>query len=348
MIQEKQLLVERIRLYIFIGVPDKHAGGNKRCCVTLRQLNQTYIPIMKRILLTTALLCTLSVFGKDREPATVIITAGQSNTDGRVLNSALPSYIQQNKYKYCQWCYGSAGKVQTEGFEVFWPRMVHPARPGRWAYDAVTYYWLEQALQKEFYVVKWSLGGTAIDPGCSSTSGKYWSADPAWLAANHSTVTAGKSLLLSFTEEIADCIDNRLSKLPQGYEIKAFLWHQGESDRHKGKNYYANLKAVVEYVRNFLVKKTGEKKYKKLPFICGTVARSNKQYNADVEAALYKLAAEDKNFHVIDMSKAELQKDQLHFTAEAAEDLGVRMYNWLVDLGVAGKKAKKIERSLMN
>lgn len=322
MIQEKQLLVERIRLYIFIGVPDKHAGGNKRCCVTLRQLNQTYISIMKRILLTTALLCTLSVFGKDREPATVIITAGQSNTDGRVLNSALPSYIQQNKYKYCQWCYGSAGKVQTEGFETFWPRMVHPARPGRWAYDAVTYYWLEQALQKEFYVVKWSLGGTAIDPGCSSTSGKYWSADPAWLAANHSTATGGKSLLLSFTEEIADCIDNRLSKLPQGYEIKAFLWHQGESDRHKGKNYYANLKALVEYVRDFLVKKTGEKKYKKLPFICGTVARSNKQYNADVEATLYKLAAEDKNFHVIDMSKAELQKDQLHFTAEAAEDLG--------------------------
>lgn len=303
---------------------------------------------MKRILLTTALLCTLSVFGKDREPATVIITAGQSNTDGRVLNSALPSYIQQNKYKYCQWCYGSAGKVQTEGFETFWPRMVHPARPGRWAYDAVTYYWLEQALQKEFYVVKWSLGGTAIALGCSSTSGKYWSADPAWLAANHSTATGGKSLLLSFTEEIVDCIDNRLSKLPQGYEIKAFLWHQGESDRHKGKNYYANLKAVVEYVRDFLVKKTGEKKYKKLPFICGTVARSNKQYNADVEAALYKLAAEDKNFHVIDMSKAELQKDQLHFTAEAAEDLGVRMYNRLVDLGVAGKKAKKIERSPMN
>ena len=70
--------------------------------------------------------------------------------------------------------------------EILWPRMVHKARPGRWAYDAVTYYWLEQALQKEFYVIKWSLGGTAIDTGCSSTSGKYWSADPKWLAANHS------------------------------------------------------------------------------------------------------------------------------------------------------------------
>ena len=96
-------------------------------------------------------------------------------------------------------------------------------------------------------------------------------------------------------------------------------------------------------MRNFLVEKTGEKKYKKLPFICGTVARSNKQYNKEVEEALYRLAKEDKHFYVIDMSDAKLQRDQLHFTAESAEYLGIQMYNRLVDLGVAGKKAKKIE-----
>ena len=299
---------------------------------------------MRKIFLIAAVFCSLTTLGKnkDKQPATVIITAGQSNTDGRVMNNSLPNYIQQNKYKHCLWCYGSAGKIQTNGFETFWPRMVHPSRPGRWAYDAITYYWLEQALQKDFYVIKWSLGGTAIDTGCSSTSGKYWSADPKWLAANHSTATGGKSLLLSFTESISACIDNKLDKLSEGYEIKAFLWHQGESDRHKGKNYYKNLKAVIAYVRNFLVEKTGNKQYKKLPFICGTVAHSNKQYSADVETALYKLAKEDKNFYVIDMSKAELQKDRLHFTAESAEYLGIKMYNKLIDLGIAGKKAKEI------
>ena len=299
---------------------------------------------MRKILLTAAILCSLATFGqgKNNQPATVIITAGQSNTDGRVLNHALPDYIQQNKYKYCQWCYGSAGQQITGKFETFWPRMVHKARPGRWAYDAVTYYWLEQALQKEFYVIKWSLGGTAIDTGCSSTSGKYWSADPKWLAANHSTATGGKSLLLSFTENISACIDNKLDKSTQGYDIKALLWNQRESHQNKGNNHYKNLKAGVTYVRSFLVEKTGNKRYKKLPFICGTVARSNKQYSADVEAALYRLAQEDKNFYVIDMSKAELQRDQLHFTAESAEYLGIEMYNKLVDLGIAGKKAKKI------
>lgn len=298
----------------------------------------------RTVLFLSIWLFTLCVSAQknSNEPATVIITAGQSNTDGRVLNTQLPDYIQKNKYTYCQWCYGSAGKIQTDGFETFSPRMVHPKRPDRWAYDAVTYYWLEQALQKEFYVIKWSLGGTAIDTRCSSTSQKYWSADPKWLAANHSTLTGGKSLLLSFTEEITLCIDKELSKLPQGYEIKAFLWHQGESDRHQGAAYYENLKAVVAYVRNFLAEKTGEKKYKKLSFICGTVARSNKQYNKEVEEALYRLAKEDKNFYVIDMSEGKLQRDQLHFTAESAEYLGIQMYNRLVDLGVAGEKAKKI------
>ena len=299
----------------------------------------------KFISFAIALCCALAVFSKEEKekPATVIITAGQSNTDGRVPNTQLPDYICQNPYRHCWWCYGSAGKVQTDGFELFRPRMAHPERPERWAYDAVTYYWLEQALQQDFYVIKWSLGGTAIDTECSSTSQKYWSANPDWLAANQSTWTGGKSLLRSFTELIDSCIDNKLSKLPQGYEIKAFLWHQGESDRHRGKRYYENLKAVVTYVREHLVKKTGEKKYYKLPFVCGTVSRKNKQYNADVEAALYKLAKEDKNFYVIDMADAELQSDQLHFTAQSAEHLGKQMYNRLVKLGVAGKRAREVE-----
>jgi len=299
---------------------------------------------MKGIFFAACLLCALSVWGKgEKQPATVIITAGQSNTDGRVMNTDLPEYIVQNKYKYCHWSYGSAGSPITGKFERFWPRMAHPARPERWAYDAVTYYWLEQALQEDFYVVKWSLGGTAIDTGCSSTSGKYWTADGKWLSENHSTATGGRSLLLSFTESIAAGIDSTLAGLPQGYEIKAFLWHQGESDRHRGANYYKNLKEVVDYVRHFLVEKTGNEKYRELPFICGTVSRLNKQYSPEVEKAMFQLAKDDRNFYVIDMSEGELQKDQLHFTAKSAEYLGKQMYNRLVDLGVAGKKAKKIQ-----
>lgn len=271
---------------------------------------------------------------KKSEPAMVIITAGQSNTDGRIMNTELPDYIKTNGYKHCKWSYGTSDSLFVAPFETFSPRMGHPQRPYRWAYDAVTYYNIDKATDKDFYVIKWSLGGTAIDTTCTSSHRMYWSADPTWLASTKSTREGGRSLLKSFTEQIAECIDTKLSKLPEGYEIKAFLWHQGESDKKAGKRYYDNLKGVVEYVRNFLVKKTGNKKYKNLPFICGTVAHSNKRFSTDIESAMYQLAKEDKNFYVIDMADGELQRDQLHFTAKSAEYLGKQMYQKLVDLDI--------------
>lgn len=290
---------------------------------------------LRNLLLVALLLSAVAtVEARQDEPATVIITAGQSNTDGRVMNTQLPEYIKKNRYKHCYWCYGTGGKYVTGRgeFKPFWPQMGHKTRPERWAYDAVTYYLLDRRIKNDFYVIKWSLGGTAIDTTCASTSGKYWTADKTWLAHNKSTAEGGKSLLKSFTEEIDACIDNKLSKLPQGYNIKAMLWHQGESDSRAGKRYYENLKGVVTYVRQHLAEKTGNKKYLQLPFICGTVSRLNKRYNKDIEDAMYRLAKEDKNFYVIDMSKGELQKDRLHFTAKSAEYLGKKMYKVLKKL----------------
>lgn len=290
---------------------------------------------LRNLLLVALLLSAVAtVEARQDESATVIITAGQSNTDGRVMNTQLPEYIKKNRYKHCYWCYGTGGKYVTGRgeFKPFWPQMGHKTRPERWAYDAVTYYLLDRKIKNDFYVIKWSLGGTAIDTTCASTSGKYWTADKTWLSHNKSTAEGGKSLLKSFTEEIDACIDNKLSKLPQGYNIKAMLWHQGESDSHAGKRYYENLKGVVTYVRQHLAEKTGNKKYLQLPFICGTVSRLNKRYNKDIEGAMYRLAKEDKNFYVIDMSKGELQKDRLHFTAKSAEYLGKKMYKVLKKL----------------
>jgi hypothetical protein len=284
---------------------------------------------MKRFIIVISIFTfTASINAKVKpEPATVIITAGQSNTDGRVPISEMPSYIVNEKYNYCYWKYGCL-KQETKGFEKFWPKSK------RWAYDAVTYYYIEKLLKKNFYVIKWSIGGTAIDTTCTSSHKTYWSADSTWLANNSSTIKGGRSLLKSFTEEISMSIDSTLSKLPDGYKIKAFLWHQGESDRHAGKRYYDNLKKVVGYVRNFLVKKTGDSSYAHLPFICGTVSRLNKCYSKDVEDAMYRLAHEDNNFYVIDMSDGELQTDKLHFTAKSAEYLGKEMYNRLVKIKV--------------
>ena len=264
----------------------------------------------------------------------VILTAGQSNTDGRVMNDELPQRIQQNKYQYCQWSYGSGDVSGSGEFETFWPRMIHPRNPHRWAYDAVVYYEVEQALKKPFYVIKESLGGTAIDTTCQSTNKMYWSANPDYLASTAAADKGGKSLLKAFTDNIGACIDKQLSQLKGGYDIRVMLWHQGESDRKAPWRYYGNLKAVVSYVRNYLVRKTGDQSYAQLPVVCGTYSEKSRGYKKEIVDALYRLQQEDPNFHVVDVSDATLREDKIHFDAAGAELLGMRMYNKLLEIGV--------------
>lgn len=281
---------------------------------------------MKKLSLLITCFFTALIVSAKKQPAVVILTAGQSNTDGRVMNTELPEEIQQQKYKFCQWSYGTS-YVSGEGkFETFWPRILNPRNPNRWAYDAIVYWNVEKKLKEDFYVIKESLGGTAIDTLCRSTSNQYWNASPEYLAKNTASDKGGKSLLKAFTENIGACIDNKLSKLPQGYDIKFMLWHQGESDRHQQKRYYHNLKQMIAYIRNYLVEKTGNAKYANLPIIIGGISHKSKQWSQGVEDAQHRLAKEDKNIYVVDVPDASLRSDVLHFDAAGAEELGGKMF----------------------
>lgn len=295
---------------------------------------------MKKLLFLLMLLTPLTASAKKTIP--VFITAGQSNTDGRIGNELLPDYIQQNKYKHCYWCYNSGGHSMDGKFELFWPRIANRNKPGRWAYDAVTYYWLEQSLKEDFYVIKESLGGTAIDLSCGSTNKMYWCASPEYLDTVAASDKGGKSLLKALCENVDLAIDKSLSKMKGSYEFKALLWHQGESDRHASKNYYDNLKAVIAYIRQHLVEKTGDRKYAQLPVILGGISHKSRGWTKGVEEAQKRLQAEDKNIYLVEVPNANMQKDNIHFDAEGGEILGRKVYNKLVDLRLAGKKAKRI------
>ncbi len=304
-----------------------------------------------RIILLILSSC-ISVFGNatsmlSQKPVHVFITAGQSNTDGRVNNKQLPSYIKflatdtvdykEGKYPYCK-----IVQNRTDGhFVPFWPK--GRLTQGLWAYDAVTYRLIENAIQEDFYVVKWAVGGTSITFPNDTTKGQYWSADTEWLKNTTSTQNGGKSLLLSFTEAIDAAIDQTLSKIEQGYHIDAFLWHQGESDSKYMGDYYKELKGVISHVRNHLTQKTG-KNYLNLPFVFGTVTRTNRQYSPKVEEAMLRIAEEDPNAYLVDMSEGELQKDRTHFNEVSAEYLGREMFKVLdkiLDLSGTGFRIAK-------
>ncbi len=296
---------------------------------------------MKRLFFLLTLMVSLSVSAKKTIP--VFITAGQSNTDGRIGNELLPDYIQQNKYKHCYWCYNSGAHSMDGNFELFWPRIINNNKPCRWTYDAVTYYWLEQSLKEDFYVIKESLGGTAIDPSCKSSNKMYWCASPEYLDSVAASDKGGKSLLKALCENIDLAIDNSLSKLKGDYEFQALIWHQGESDRQASSKYYENLKAVIAYVRQHLVEKTGNKKYAQLPILLGGISHKSRGWSQGVEDGQKRLQAEDKNIHLIEVVNAPMQSDNMHFNAESGELLGKKIYNKLVDLKLAGKKAKRLE-----
>lgn len=286
----------------------------------------------------------LSLTATAQASKAVILTAGQSNASGRCDNANLPEYIQAlgTAYQYCNWSYTNGGsrKTESEGvFRKFWPEREKGGK--QFAFDAIVYYWVEQALKQDFYVVKHAMGGTSIDPTCQSSSDYHWSADATWLAEHAScNEEGGTSMLKAFVSNIGKSLDAITAK-GEKPDIKCMIWHQGESDRSGTgpDGYHDNLKAVVKYVRDYLVTKTGNQQYATLPFICGTVPTNSKQYNKKVYDALFTLQSEDPNFHVIETSPGTFIGDQLHFDRNCAERLGIGMYNKMVDLGlISGEK----------
>ena len=297
------------------------------------------------MLITTASAATKALF----------LTGGQSNTDGRLAASTLPSYLQSAN-NYClacnQWPYEEA---RLGKFYAYYPTSGTTGQYSKWAYDAVTYYYIGQALGETFYVAKTSYGGTSIDPSVKNSggtvngapfidgygSGYHWSADPTFLAATdiagknfvkNETTYTGQSMLLAWIANIDAAID-AIKAAGDTPDIKAIIWHQGESDRNAG-GYYENLKAMVKYVRDHLVEKTGEPKYASLPFFCGTIPHASSLYSSAVEKAFFTLEDEDDNFHVIDLRDLTMLSDTKHFDAPSAELFGKRLYNRMIDEGI--------------
>ena len=236
-----------------------------------------------------------------------ILAAGQSNIDGRVPFVDMPAEIQRAQpIANCHYVKNS----QSDAFSSL-------NITDNWAFDLVTYYNI--ALNQDLYVIKWSVGGTSIDP---LGDGSYH-----WTADYEDLDSLSKSLLLKFETEIR----NHIASDGSQFDVRAMLWYQGEGDRGSlgtgsADRYYNNLRNMVSYIRGIVGNE-------RLPIITGTISENSAQYDATIHSAQERLASEDPYFVLIDMSGAPL-KDSYHFNAAASVYLGQMVYNALIDLGV--------------
>lgn len=302
---------------------------------------------MRKAIILATILLTASLHAA---VVPVIITAGQSNTDGRVPSADMPSYLSQyaaSGMTDVLWSYGNSGGWTLTGdagtFAPFYPSCESANDRHRWAYDAVVYYNLAQHITPTIYVIKQSAGGTSIAPASTSSGNRHWSVDPAFLdtagivgLTNSASATPGKALAPALIYNIRQCLAT-IAANGDTPDIRCILWHQGESDRTptaSANAYHDNLQAVVQYFRDSIVAITGNASYASLPFICGTVSKQSALYSSTIEKAQYRLASEMTNFYVIDMQDGTMLSDIKHFDAPSAELLGQRMYNKICNLGL--------------
>lgn len=287
-----------------------------------------------------------------QQKAPVFLYAGQSNADGREYTTNLPDYMKDNgslpssPYTHLKWA-SICGSPSTSTFGT---RIFNSGE--RYAFCDVTNYWIDQTTSSDFYAIKCAYGGTAIAPGVTAAKLPIWYADAEWMTSHNAysgqditqaAYANNNSLTKNLTEGFASLVDGTLAALDNGYDVKAILWHQGESDRNAASDYYTNFKTMIAYMRQAVYAKTGDEADLTLPFIFGTVCRRSTQYNATVEAAQKQVADEDPNCYVIDMKNATLLSDNLHFDKQATEYLGKKMYNQLVTLGLVSGSQVEVE-----
>lgn len=265
----------------------------------------------------------------------VIIVAGQSNTDGRIktTETAFPYTLNHTQISYCNGDVNGSYPVVDEGNFVTYGTTPRSDAGESWGYDAIIYNKVQEALggNTDFYVIKQSKGNTAVN--AMSTSGNnqhWWSANPVWLDRNTSANKGGRSLLLA----LKDNIDKSLKVFDdtnKEYDIKFLMWHQGEADRGKGTEYETQMKAVINYIRNYLVERTGNNKYSNLPVILGGIADVSNEYKAEVETGKQNIAAGDANVYYVPTGtmtlETDFRSDKVHFNATGAEKLATKVWD---------------------
>jgi hypothetical protein len=244
-----------------------------------------------------------------------IIVAGQSNAEGRVPAAQFPaSFTDETGQTVNYLASGQIPNTKYANKDANANFGTWTLGTSNWAFDAIVLSRLQHFLDDTVYEIKWTQGGSAISPKGADTGG-FWT-------AHFDEIPTGKQIYLKSFEQ---CVTVAMQKNPEVFDIKAFLWHQGEGDYQSPANgdYYVNFLDLITYVRKFTGNPT-------LPVIFGSISHKSAQYSSVVEAAQMRIAAEDEHAYLIDMSNATLL-DLYHFDATNTERFGTEVYEIIRD-----------------
>ena len=251
------------------------------------------------------------MFNRGRSPKVFtkipcILIWGQSNADGRNIPADLPAYITALGNTLPKAHLTTA----QNGIFSLWNTT------GNWAFKLITAYNLTEIDNRQAYFVNTTVGGTSMAE--TGTTNQHWTPFTERLAPGDT------SLLRRLETQLL----NAIAALPNIFEVRAIIGHQGEGDKDEisAPRYYDNLRAFIAYIRGVVGNQY-------LPFISGTIPRNSSSYNSLVEAAQLQVAAEDYFTHYVDLSQGTMF-DGLHFDAATSEVFGVAVYNKLKEYGL--------------
>lgn len=255
--------------------------------------------------------------------APLVIVAGQSNADGRIIYTDAPSWLANNDYKINNYEVWDTASHTFQTYNVLGMTGNGGATAGsdgtgenKYAFDAqFAHDWLQQYGGK-LYLVRQTLGGIGIE-NQPTTGTRNWT----WQPDIDNIVSGCNSMCVALMNKVLQAFDYAYQ---QGIMLVPIcvLWHQGEADATAANvvKYKQNLSNLIMWLRGLFLAPT-------LPFICGEVNENHDQYYAQVNDIFAELADADDYMDVVSMAGHYTTLDGQHFDASAIEYMGNQMFN---------------------
>ena len=255
--------------------------------------------------------------------APLIMVAGQSNADGRIIYTSAPSWLSNNNYaidNFEVWD-TSTGTFQT--YNVMGMTGNGGATAGadgtgenKYAFDAqFAHDWLAQYGGK-LYMVRQTLGNIGIESQ-PTTGTRNWT----WQPDTDNIVSGCHSMCLALMNKVLQAFNYAYH---QGIILipLCILWHQGENDATADRVplYKQNLSNLIMWMRGLFLTPT-------LPFICADINKNYSTYYAQINEIFAEMASEDDYMSAISMEGHYTTLDNVHYDADAIAYMGNQMFN---------------------